>query len=99
MLPHADDAEVLSNADILLIPVGGGSTLNASKAAETVSMLDPKLIIPMMYQTDAATAQLDPVERFLKEMGVEAKPAEGRITITKSNIPGSTTVALLNYRG
>ena len=98
-VPHADDAEALSAADVLLIPVGGGTVFNAAKAAETVSMLDPKLVIPMIYQTDAATAELDAVERFLKEMGIEAKPAEGRINITKSNVPGSTTVALLNYRG
>jgi L-ascorbate metabolism protein UlaG (beta-lactamase superfamily) len=98
-VPHNDDAEALSAADVLIIPVGGGSVLNAQKAAETVSMLEPKLVIPMIYQTDAATAQLDSVEKFLKEMGIEAKPAEGRINITKSNVPASTTISLLNYRG
>jgi len=98
-VPHADDTEALSAADVLLIPVGGGAVLNAAKAAETVSMLEPKLVIPMIYETDAATAQLDSVDKFLKEMGIEAKPAEGRINITKSNVPASTTVALLNYRG
>ncbi len=91
--------EALSAADVLLIPVGGGSVFNAQKAAETVSLLEPKLVIPMIYQTDAATAELDPVEKFLKEMGIEAKPAEGRINITKSNVPASTTISLLNYRG
>jgi L-ascorbate metabolism protein UlaG (beta-lactamase superfamily) len=98
-VPHSDDTEALAAADVLLIPVGGGTVLNAAKAAETVSLLEPKLVIPMIYQTDAATAQLDAVDKFLKEMGVEAKPAEGRINITKSNVPASTTVSLLNYRG
>jgi L-ascorbate metabolism protein UlaG (beta-lactamase superfamily) len=98
-VPSSDDAEALSSADVLLIPVGGGSVLNATKAAETVSMLEPKLVIPMIYQTDAATATLDPVDKFLKEMGIEAKPAEGRINVTKSNVPASTTISLLNYRG
>lgn len=98
-VPHADDTEALSGVDVLLLPVGGGSVLNAAKAAETVSMLEPRLVIPMIYQTDAATAQLDPVDKFLKEMGVEAKPAESRINVTKSSVPASTTIALLNYRG
>ena len=98
-VPHADDAEALSQADVLLIPVGGGAVLNAAKAAETVSMLEPKLVIPMIYETEAASGKLDPVDRFLKEMGIDAKPAEGRINITKSTVPGSTTVSLLNYRG
>lgn len=98
-VPHADDAEALSNADVMLIPVGGGSVLNAAKAAETISMLEPKLVIPMAYQTEVSSGQLDSVERFIKEMGVEAKPPESRISITKSNVPASLTVALLNYRG
>lgn len=97
--PHADDAEALSAADVLLIPVGGGSVLDAEKAAETVSMLEPKLVIPMIYQTDVATERLDPVERFLKEIGSEARPAEGRINVTRSTVPAVTTIALLNYRG
>src|SRR5690606_37405553 len=96
-VPAADDTLALSAADVLLIPVGGGNVLNAARAAETVSKLEPKLIIPMIYQTDAATAELDPVDRFLKEMGIEAKPAEGRISVTKSSVPSNTTVALLNY--
>jgi L-ascorbate metabolism protein UlaG (beta-lactamase superfamily) len=98
-VPNSDDAEALSSADVLLIPVGGGTVFNAQKAAETVSMLEPKLVIPMIYQTDAATAQLDPVDKFLKEMGIEAKPAESRVNITRSTVPASTTISLLNYRG
>jgi L-ascorbate metabolism protein UlaG (beta-lactamase superfamily) len=98
-VPNSDDAEALSSADVLLIPVGGGSVFNAQKAAETVSLLEPKMVIPMIYQTDAATAQLDPVDKFLKEMGIEAKPAESRVSVTKSNVPANTTIALLNYRG
>jgi L-ascorbate metabolism protein UlaG (beta-lactamase superfamily) len=99
-VPSGDDVEELSAADILLLPVGGGRVLDAEKAAEIVSLLEPKLVIPMLYKTEAATAgDLEPVERFLKEMGVEAKTAESRLSVTKSNLPQDTTIALLNYRG
>ena len=33
-----------------VLPVGGGNTLNASQAAELVSMLEPNIVIPMHYQ-------------------------------------------------
>ena len=97
-VPHADEVEAL-NADVLIIPVGGGQVLDAAKAAETVSLLEPKLVIPMQYKTEAATADLDPVEKFLREMGAEAKAPESRLTVTKRDIPSDTTIALLNYRG
>jgi L-ascorbate metabolism protein UlaG (beta-lactamase superfamily) len=98
-VPSGDAGEELSTADILLIPVGGPPVLNAEKAAEIVSLLEPKIVIPMLYKTDAAVAELEPVDRFLKEMGVEAKTPESRLTITKSGLPSDTTVVLLNYRG
>jgi L-ascorbate metabolism protein UlaG (beta-lactamase superfamily) len=98
-VPHTDDVGALSGSDILIVPVGGGRTLDAAKAAETVSLLEPKIVLPMQHKTDAATADLEPVEKFLREMGAEAKAPEQRLTITRRDLPGDTTVVLLNYRG
>lgn len=98
-IPHADDVEQLVGTDILLIPVGGGLTLDARAAAETVSLLEPKIVVPMRYKTASATAELDGVERFLKEMGAEAKTPESKLTISKSGLPSATTVVLLEPRG
>jgi L-ascorbate metabolism protein UlaG (beta-lactamase superfamily) len=97
--PTADDVEVLSTADVLIVPVGGGEVMDAAAAAETVSLLEPKIVIPMRYKTDASTADLDTVDKFLKEMGAEPKPPEPRLTVTRSTLPADTTVVLLNYRG
>jgi L-ascorbate metabolism protein UlaG (beta-lactamase superfamily) len=97
--PAADAVEALGSADVLLLPVGGGRVLDAAKAAETVSLLEPKIVIPMHYKTDASTGELDGVDKFLREMGVEAKPAEARLNVTKSNLPSDTTIIILNYRG
>lgn len=99
LIPHVDDVEELVGTDILLVPVGGGQTLDGRAAAETVSLLEPKIVIPMRYKTPAATAELDGVEKFLKEMGVESKTPEPRLNITKSGLPADTTVVLLEYKG
>jgi len=98
-VPSGDEVEELSAVDILLVPVGGGRTLDAEKAAELVSLLEPKLVIPMLYKTEASRDDLQPVERFLKEMGSEAKAPEQRLSITRSGLPQDTTIVLLNYRG
>ena len=98
-VPSADDVEVLGAADILIIPVGGSGLLDAGKAAETVSLLEPKIVIPMRYKTEASAGALEPVEKFLREMGAEAKTPEQRLSVTKSGLPHDTTVVLLSYRG
>ncbi|HEX5397011.1 MAG TPA: MBL fold metallo-hydrolase [Candidatus Limnocylindria bacterium] len=98
-VPTGDEGEQLSSPDVLLLPVGGPPVLNAEKAAEIVSLLEPKIVIPMLYKTEASAAQFEPVDRFLKEMGLEPKPPESRLNVTKSTVPSDTTVVLLNYRG
>jgi L-ascorbate metabolism protein UlaG (beta-lactamase superfamily) len=98
-VPSGDEVEELSAADILFVPVGGGPVLNAEKAAEIVSLLEPKIVLPMLYKTEASSGQLEPVERFLKEMGAETKDLEPRLSISKSGLPSDTTVKVLNYRG
>jgi L-ascorbate metabolism protein UlaG (beta-lactamase superfamily) len=97
--PHADDVEPLVGTDILLIPVGGGPTLDARSAAETVSLLEPKIVIPMRYKTAVSTSQVEGVEKFLKEMAAEGKTPESRLNISKSQLPADTTVVLLDYKG
>jgi L-ascorbate metabolism protein UlaG (beta-lactamase superfamily) len=97
--PAGDEVEELSGVDILMLPVGGGRFLNAEKAAEIVSLLEPKIVIPMLYKTDASKGEFEPVDRFVKEMGAEAKAPETRLSITKSGLPQDTTLVLLSYRG
>src|SRR5581483_1940842 len=60
-VPTSAQLEEMSNVDILLVPVGGGESLAAPPAAETVSLIEPKLVIPMHYRTDVEKTKLDPV--------------------------------------
>ena len=97
--PSADQAEELSGADVLLIPVGGDSTIDGAKAAEIVALLEARLVIPMHYQTPAAKGKLEPPDRFLKEMQVTTIEPQPKLQLSKSAIPQDTQVMLLDYRG
>ncbi len=90
--------EQIGDADILMIPIGGVMTLGASQAAETISLLTPRLVIPMHYKTDAVTLELEPAERFLKEMGLQETEPQPKLNVTKSTLPIETRVMLLDYR-
>jgi len=94
----AGQVEAIDAVDILMVPVGGVSTIDAARAAEVVRQLEPKLVIPMHFGTPALTRQLDPVGKFLKEMGVENLPPQPRLSVTKSSLPLTTQLCLLDYQ-
>lgn len=97
-VPTQTQIETLGNVDVALVPVGGGGGLNASQAAEVVSLLEPSIVIPMHYQTEAVSLKLDPVSKFLKEMGLGGLKPEATIKVTKSGLPDETKVVLLDYK-
>ncbi|MCS6803294.1 MAG: MBL fold metallo-hydrolase [Chloroflexota bacterium] len=94
-VPNAEQAEALTGLDILLIPVGGRQTIDAKLAAETISLLQPRLVIPMHFATPREQEELDGVERFLREMGAPAAAPQPRLTVTKSSLPESVQVVVL----
>ena len=93
----ADQVEEIDVVDVLLLPVGGYSTLNAAMAAEVVRQLEPKAVVPMHYKTPVLSRELDPVEKFLREMGAEGIKSQPKLSVTRSNLPISTQVFLLGY--
>jgi L-ascorbate metabolism protein UlaG (beta-lactamase superfamily) len=69
-----EQIEEIGRIDVLLAPVGGGNSLNAAQAAEVVSLLEPRAVIPMHYHTSGLATALDPLTRFIKEMGARSDP-------------------------
>jgi L-ascorbate metabolism protein UlaG (beta-lactamase superfamily) len=94
-VPTQTQIEALEEVNVLLVPVGGGNSLNAAQAAELVSMLEPNIVIPMHYNIPSLKLELDDVERFLKEMGVTQPDAESSLKVTASNVPEETQIVLL----
>ena len=50
-LPDDDQREAIGRPDVLFIPVGGTYTLDAARAKKCVELLNPRLTVPMHYQT------------------------------------------------
>ena len=99
-VPSQAEVEALGTVNVALVPVGGGGGLNAAKAAEVVSLLEPNLVIPMHYATPDAKIQLDALNKFLKEMGLGANAVETQaaLKVTRSSLPDETHVITLDYQ-
>jgi L-ascorbate metabolism protein UlaG (beta-lactamase superfamily) len=98
-IPSQAQLQALSDVDILLIPVGGVTTINANQAAEMIGLLEPRIVIPMHYKTKVIQAKLDTVSKFLKEMGVSEPTPSETLEIDKSSLPTETQVVVLNHKG
>ena len=92
----AEQVEELENVDVLLLPVGGMSTIDAPAAAQVVRQLEPKVVIPMHYQTQALKREFEPVSRFLKEIGVQQLEPQPKLSLTRSSLPEGMQVFLLD---
>jgi L-ascorbate metabolism protein UlaG (beta-lactamase superfamily) len=96
-LPASQLMEAIGDVDVLFLPVGGVSTIAGSTAAEIVRHLSPKIVIPMHYKTSAEVKDLQPVDRFLTELGVKEMVSQRKLSINRSTLPTSTQVTILDY--
>jgi L-ascorbate metabolism protein UlaG (beta-lactamase superfamily) len=96
-VPTAEQIAQMSDADILMVPVGGGATIGAAAAVEIISLLQPKLVIPMHFKTEAVKMDLEPLEHFLKEMGLKEVVTQPKLNVGKSGLPAETNVVVLDY--
>ena len=97
-IPTQSEIELLGTVNVALVPVGGGNSLNAAKAAEVVSMLEPNLVIPMHYSTPDSKIKLDEINKFIKEMGLSKQDAQPSLKVSRSSLPDETHVIVLDYQ-
>ena len=87
--------EELSQADVLIIPVGGHSTIDVDKAAQVVSAIGPKLVVPVHYRVDGIDEELESVERFLGEVGATDITPQSRLSVSATSLPRDMAVVVL----
>lgn len=78
--------EKLGGVDVLFIPVGGKFTLDAKKAVEVISQIEPRIVIPMHYKTEDLKIDIEGVDKFVKELGIEPNYEE-KFKINKKDLP------------
>jgi L-ascorbate metabolism protein UlaG (beta-lactamase superfamily) len=94
-VPSQAEIEDLGAVDIALVPVGGGSALNASEAAEVISLIEPSVVVPMHYKVGKLELKLSPVARFLSEMGLTQMDPLPVLKVSKGTLSEETQVVVL----
>ncbi len=94
-IPGREEMEQFDEIDILLIPIGGGDTIDGAQAAEVVSLLEPAVTIPMCSRIDDEDVDREDAGRFLSEMGVQDAEAQGTLDINKNTVSRQPDVVTL----
>ncbi|HLV37613.1 MAG TPA: MBL fold metallo-hydrolase, partial [Spirillospora sp.] len=97
-VPDQSTVEALGEVNVLLIPVGGGNSLRASQAADVIALIEPHFIVPMHYALPGLKLKLDPVDRFLKAMGVSKVQEEDVLRVSAGMLPEQPQVVVLRPR-
>jgi len=97
-IPTTEQIETMTDVDVLLVPVGGETTINAAQAVEVVNLIEPRIVVPMHYGAGADTSKLDPVERFCREMGVKEWQSQSKLTVTSTSLPEGPQLVILDQK-
>jgi L-ascorbate metabolism protein UlaG (beta-lactamase superfamily) len=101
-VPTQAEVEDFGPINVALVPVGDGGGLNANKAVEIISLLEPNIVIPMHYATPATIAtpkKLETLDKFLKEMGILNPEVLPSLKIPNAAaLPEDTKVVVLDYQ-
>jgi len=77
--------EKIGEVNILMIPVGGDFTINGSEAVRIINQIEPNVVIPMHYKIPGLNVKLNPVEKFLEEIGSDKQIVE-ELSIQKKEL-------------
>ncbi len=89
-----EQLEKVDGIDILMIPVGGTYTIDSKIAVKVINNIGPKIVIPMHYKDAGTDLPIDPVDKFIKEIGEQPETLD-KLKITKKDLPEEMRVVVL----
>lgn len=81
-----EEVDQLGDIDILLIPAGGGDVYDAAMAADVVSVIEPRVVIPLYVDTPGLKEPLGTADAFCKRLVCKRVDAS-KYKINKKDLP------------
>jgi len=90
-----EQAEAISDCDVLIVPAGGGNVLSHDAAADLIAQIEPKIVIPMQYATPNGDSNLGSLEPFAKRLGMEMTESIDKLVLKHSDLPETVRLVVL----
>jgi L-ascorbate metabolism protein UlaG (beta-lactamase superfamily) len=91
-----EQISAIGSVDVLFVPIGGGYTINAQKATDTYSTLNPAIVIPMHYSSPKLIFTLDGIDDFIQGKTNVKKLDSSLLEISKAELPAATTIMVMS---
>lgn len=91
-----EQAEIFNAVDILMIAAGGGGVLDHEKAADLVTQLSPKAVIPMRFATAIGDKDLHDGSAFTRQLGVDIPDPIDKLVVRPSDLAETMRLILLD---
>ena len=88
-------AAELGKVDVLLIPVGGFYTIDATVAGQVCGQLKPRVIIPMHFKNDKCDFPISDVEEFLRGKRNVSQLNTSEVEFKAGELPAATQIMVL----
>ena len=88
----------LKPVDLLFVPIGGRCTLDIDQVYQTLQDLDPKIVIPMHYETTGVKVELNGLDPFVRRMGLELSQPQPRVVVTTGNLPTDMRITTMTVQ-
>lgn len=82
----AEQLEKIGKIDILMIPIGGFSTISGKETVKIMSQIEPKIIIPMHYQIPKLKKKIEGLDKFLKTIGIKSIEPLNKLSVKKKDL-------------
>ncbi len=93
----AEQVSAIGPVDLLIIPVGGFYTIDASGASKVVEQLNPKIVIPMHYKTESCGFPIAEVDSFLIDKERIRKLEASEVEVTRDTLPSEREIIVLQH--
>jgi L-ascorbate metabolism protein UlaG (beta-lactamase superfamily) len=90
-----EQVEAIGAVDVLFLPAGDGPTIGGESSAGVVRALEPRLVVPMHFRTEAVNF-LDPPDAFLEALGAPVARLEANELVVEDALASGKQVALLS---
>lgn len=91
--------EEIGAVNVLLVPVGGIFTIDATEAAEVVKEIEPSIVVPIHYHSlkliQSNFGKLAPVTDFLTKMGVSPSEPVKKLVVKKEELQEEMKVVVM----
>ena len=91
----AEQVSAMGAVDVLLSPVGGFYTIDATVAGRVAEQLKPKVVIPMHFKNSKCDFPIAGVEEFLRGKKDISQPDASEVEFRAGEMPPTTQIIVL----